>query len=696
MPETMYEHSYSGPTPTKFYESPLNAAAVASGILPPVEQRLPVAADILVVPPADEIGVYGGSWKNTLQGWLMDHAQYGTGRFIHSTGKGTLEPYWGKDIQVSDDGRVWTYTLRDGVKWPDGEPHVMEDYRFAWEDLNFNKEFQPNVSGKYKDPITGETVKFAVIDDLTWTLTFTSPYYSLHESNSNSYGTRCVTWNMYCPAHYGKQFHPKYTSADAIAAQIEEVGIDPGVENPWAVLFRRYHSLFDYEGAGQPWSGSFTCATLIVPTGCEGHGAAAILKENANPFWIAVDPLGNQLPYVDSMTALNVENRDVAVFRAMAGESDWNAKEYQASDIPLLIQNMEKGDYSVYNWPSMSGHESGLGMNVTWNKDPELGRMFRTKDFRIALSYGIDREAINETAYLGLGTARNAVVHPSHPYNPGLEYETLDATYDIAKANSMLDALGYTDTDGDGIRNRKGDLDGNSGNIELFYEVMEGGHAQDKYVPSAIQLVADYALMGITMTWSQSEQAHLNSYWPTEEGYFPGWASGPRQNEWGGSAGVHPSEVHSVIGPAIGANVASDGAEGMQQVADASFLPIAADGTWAADTAGDYKSMKATRDAGFDYTVNHPERIRLAKEMLAVSVTEKYHIGIVGFAPSSVGVKRNNFRNVPKGHEPQRVGFRTEMYYFEDGIDNLSNPGNKSRAYKSESFLTGFTPTSEK
>ena len=41
-------------------EAPMLAEQVAAGTLPPVEERMPVAEDILVVTPEDEVGQYGG------------------------------------------------------------------------------------------------------------------------------------------------------------------------------------------------------------------------------------------------------------------------------------------------------------------------------------------------------------------------------------------------------------------------------------------------------------------------------------------------------------------------------------------------------------------------------------------------------------------------------------------------------------
>jgi hypothetical protein len=54
-------------------------------------------------------------------------------------------------------------------------------------------------------------------------------------------------------------------------------------------------------------------------------------------------------------------------------------------------------------------------------------------------------------------------------------------------------------------------------------------------------------------------------------------------------------------------------------------------------------------------------------------------------------LKRNNFRNVQKHHYFDAVGFFMELAYFEDGMDNINHPGNKSKLYNSKSFLTGLT-----
>ena len=85
-----------------------------------------------------------------------------------------------------------------------------------------------------------------------------------------------------------------------------------------------------------------------------------------------------------------------------------------------------------------------VAFNPTYTADPAIGKLMATKDFRIALSYAINRDEIKESVFLGLGEARQAVPAPSHPYFPGKEWAKKYTEFDRDKANKMLDALGLT------------------------------------------------------------------------------------------------------------------------------------------------------------------------------------------------------------------------------------------------------------
>ena len=697
VPGIFYTSIYDGPKPTKFYENPKFAEMARQGLIDPLEDRLPVQEDILVLPPSDEIGVYGGTWRLTLSGWMLDLQQYANASCFKKDSNGKdIIPYLCKGLEFSDDGREFIFTLREGMKWPDGHPLTMADVVYTFQDLNFHPDKEMslnNIHPLYKDPVTGDRVKFDALDETRFKLSFDNPYYSFADSTGNSRGSRCVTWSFFCPKHYGMKYHPKYADKGDMDRLIEAIPMLEDAEKPWVHVFRKYHSLFDEEGQNFPWLGAYSCP-------CEGTSESDRLRVVANPYWIAVDPDGNQLPYLDDILALGVESREVAVFRAIAGESDATTKTFHLGELPLYAYNMEEGDYSIYKWSNVGGMDLSLGLNQTWNEDPELGRWLRTKEFRRALSLAIDRDALNETTMMGLGVPRNNIPHPAHPYYPGDEYETLDIQHDPVKANEILDSLGLLDTDGDGLRNRLGDIDGKKGNLELFAEVPIGGHEQNRYVPFAELVQSDLSKIGLRMEWNQTERMSDHIRENLTYINFGGganvsnpWACGPS------CATTYPGAHWSAIGPLIGEYIATEGKcnrrrwECMDMDGpDSKWLPLSPEGTWPADSTGKFKEMMGIRMGGFAYPATHPERIDKGQKLAAMTAEEKYYLGMVGFAGSFWGVmlKRNNFRNIPKEHTNATVGFFSELYYFEDGMDNFHNRGNRSKKYKSQSFLTGY------
>ena len=92
---------------------------------------------------------------------------------------------------------------------------------------------------------------------------------------------------------------------------------------------------------------------------------------------------------------------------------------------------------------------------------------------------------------------------------------------------------------------------------------------------------------------------------------------------------------------------------------------------------------------GRTYAQLDPRRIELGKQIYRTNVEERYNIGMVGFGGflNGLHITRNNMRNVPKNHYSVPTGGVMESYYFEDGIDNLHHPGNRSKRYGSTTFL---------
>jgi peptide/nickel transport system substrate-binding protein len=169
-----------------------------------------------------------------------------------------------------------------------------------------------------------------------------------------------------------------------------------------------------------------------------------------NPYFWKVDGEGNQLPYIDRMRYDILASGEVVAMKGMAGELDLQFYNVNFGDFPTLKDNERAGGYEVYTWRSMGGRSS-IAFNLNFTGDPEVADLLKNADFRKALSIAIDRDEVNELAYLGQGNAVQ-ISPPLGAPDYDSSYPTMYADYDPAEAKRMLDEIGLKDTDGDGFR----------------------------------------------------------------------------------------------------------------------------------------------------------------------------------------------------------------------------------------------------
>ena len=129
-----------------YSEAPSLVKKVAAGKLPPVEERLPFNPRKLNFKNLGlKTGKYGGSIR-----MLMARAK--DARQMSVYGYSRLVGYHPKTFELEADilesfevkeGRRFTFELRRGHKWSDGQPLTSEDFRYWWEDVANNKELSP-------------------------------------------------------------------------------------------------------------------------------------------------------------------------------------------------------------------------------------------------------------------------------------------------------------------------------------------------------------------------------------------------------------------------------------------------------------------------------------------------------------------------------------------------------------------------
>ncbi len=669
-PGSYPSYLYEGPRPTQFQESPMSYQLVKQGKIPPVEERLPVPEDVLVLNVMNEIGQYGGMWRITQTGSVIGDLDDKADCMYREPNEVDSIPEICKSFQVSPDGTTWTFELRRGTNWSDGEPMTMEDVEFAWNELNFNKDFNPIVQPQYRDAITNNEVSFNVVDDATFTLTFDTPSFTLTDGKSQRgywrSGSGGFSW--YAPKHFLAEFHPDHSTAAKITEHLGRYD-----QEAWTGLMRKVTNPRDMDiGIKGPSLNAWYHESILDTIGFDSR----------NHFFVGVDPEGNQLPYIDRRTSVRTEDRPAAVLRTLAGETDQNSCLSSIPELPLYVTNMEKGDYSLFHWPTPGGNDGPVSVNHTYNMDPEIGKLLRTKDFRRALTLGFERSKINENVFLGLGTPQNWVPHPRTPFYPGEELAKLEIEFDQAKANQILDSLGLTDTDGDGIRNR---ADGK--NISFHVGV------NDVESPAIAEFIKqDWADIGIELNfdvdprWFFNIRDHGTSYFGINVDHST-YQHNPWNVSWTSLAPLTPR----INFPEIGRWYQTSGEQGMAPGPDPSYMPVAPPGNFPADPSGNIMKLENLWQQGRNFSLYNPNRLEIGKEIFALHATEKFDIPMVAFTGvrRGIAVVRNNFRNVPQTHVRDCWGFWRETYYFEDGVDNFHHPGNKSQRYESTTFFGG-------
>lgn len=583
-------------------ESPDLFALVTEGKLPPVAER--VGQEPVVVNVTDEVGVYGGTWRRVAigagdPGIITSRLSY-VGPVRYTQMASDIVPFLSKGFEVGGDGSEFTFYMRKGVLWSDGQPYTADDVMFYYEDIRLNTEMNPNGIGGWLK-VGGEPVVIEKIDDFAFKFKFAVPYGLFMSILASPDGQG--TFNNW-PKHYATAFHASYAKKE----DLDKMVADAGAEN-WVNLFNQKD---DWNGdltIPRVWPWPMTRVPPDIPCIAE-----------RNPYYFAIDPEGNQLPYIDRIRFEVVENIDLLNTKALAGAVDCQFRHISWASYALYVEGAAVGQYEVYEWTLAEGSNYCLQFNLN-HENPGLRELEENIDFRHALSVAIDREEIRDVAYSGLGTARQASVLPTvKGYKP--EQSTAWAQFDPGLANELLDSIGLTAKDAEGFRlNLRGEpltinieytpLFGPWGDITQMvckYWKDVGIRANPK--EEARTLYAERGDLGTVQdmsVWTMDRSAHplvQPLYQLPQRGGTPASVAALYWDWWNtdGESGEEPTP----------------------EVKKAYEL---------------YNSCKTAK--------NDAELLDYATQLLDLNAEQTWFIGVVGLLPH-VGLVKNNFHNVPK------------------------------------------------
>ncbi len=511
--------------PGKYQESPLLTDMVKAGKLPPVEQRLP--KNPYVVPHKwVQPGKYGGdmkfsnSWGGNGVSNIVLETMYGHSPMRWLKDGLEIGPGWVETWEKNADASQWTFHIREGIKWSDGQPFTSDDVMYWWNDMVLNKDYTaeavPPDEGKSGK---GTLAQFKAVDANTLQIIFDAP--------SPLMADRMAMWvnagngpRWVAPKHYLKQFHPKYNSSAKDYKnhdQKMDMRLNPDVPVLTGWKLKEYK-----EGTASVWE--------------------------RNPYYWAVDKQGNQLPYIDTIHVTGYQDKEVEKVNYLAGKVDfghhWLMK---LTDVQAAKQAEANGKFKIRYRDSGSGSRS-TAFFFSYDYQPEaMRKLIREPKFRQAMSIAINRPQIQKDFYFNTGEQTTGTMSPKAiEYNINdtgkaayKSWRDLAVKYDPEGAKKMLDEIGVKAGAG-GVRTMP---DGGKLTVELIYD-----SATDKGVIATNErLAADWKAIGIDAKlvpvpssgrgdkW-RAGQLMSNADWGIGDGpnhlVYPQWVVPLEQTRW--------------------------------------------------------------------------------------------------------------------------------------------------------------------
>jgi peptide/nickel transport system substrate-binding protein len=451
---------------TAFKQAPQFDADVRDKKLPPVAERLPKVPRI----SAADVGVYGGTWRSGVRERMDSWAR----RVIGMENLVLMDRDWSKPVPnvaeswtVNADSTVYTFKLREGMKWSDGQPFTADDIMFVIEHVYTNQKFGGIpifLRGR------GGAAKVEKLGQHEIRVTFAAPNGLFLEQLST---LNAETLTLY-PAHYMKQFHKTHNpNVDAAA---KAAGFDD-----WTEYFVSRASAWE-----NPELPVINAWKIVDP-----FGKGTLMQAVRNPYYWQVDKAGNQLPYIDRIAFTIFQDEQVLLLKGIAGELDMHARHInEGPNKAVLFDNQRRGNYKFFEITTSTPNAIQLSFNQNHFRDAAKAALLASKDFRIGVSHAINRQAIVDVVYIGQCRVSQPAVLPDYAemYNQRLATQFTEFSRD--KASAALDRAGLTKKDEQGRR-----LGADGKPIELGFLIRTD---KLQMIDAADMMRRDLAAVGIT------------------------------------------------------------------------------------------------------------------------------------------------------------------------------------------------------
>jgi peptide/nickel transport system substrate-binding protein len=387
----------------------LLAAGLPLFTQPAAADEEPVTFTVAILDEVDSFNPFNGYQATSYEAWALMY-DYMVG---YSMDDMSPAPALAKSWETSPDGLTWTFDIREGVEWSDGEPLTAADIAYTY---NRILDGGPE-AGNWGTYLTSvETI--TAPDDTTVVLELSRP--------------NAVLPLLPIP------ILPEHIWSDVAESDVKSYRNEPT------------------DGDAVVGSGSFRLV--------EGTAGGSTYVFEANPdYW-------GGAPHIDRVAMRVYKSEDPAIQAIIKGEVDF------VDDITPIQVDALQGRDGIYAQNGISPYFEEIGFNAG-AVDPESGDplgdgnpALKDPAFRHALGYALDNERLVESAYQGAGEPGDTFIPSAYESFRWTPPEDEAFTFDLDRAGELLDEAGY-EVGSDGLRTMP---DGSAiGTIRLFARAEE-------------------------------------------------------------------------------------------------------------------------------------------------------------------------------------------------------------------------------
>ncbi len=322
---------------------------------------------------------------------------------------GKIEPDLATSWQISSDKRRIIFTLRAGLKWSDGQPLTADDVIFTYQDVYFNSAISTTTKDGFRIGKSGQLPQVQKLDRLTVVFILPEPFAPFLSA----------VVSPILPAHILKES----TIPDPKTGKIKFTNI---------------------------WSLDTAPTEIIVngPYQIKSYATSERIILQRNPYYWRRDRQNHPQPYIERIICQIVENHDTQLLQFRSGGLD--VVDIPPENFSLLKREEKRNKFKIYNGGPDSG-TSLISFNLNTGHTPEgkfvvdpiKSKWFNNIAFRQAIAYSIDRQAMINNIFRGLGKPQNSPISVQSPYYLSPEAGLTVYNHNPDQAKKLLLAAGF-------------------------------------------------------------------------------------------------------------------------------------------------------------------------------------------------------------------------------------------------------------